>query len=68
MKTIAITETFEFFPDGSEATKRVYKAGAIETLPDDEADSFVARGLASLVAEPVASPLVKRRALKEEEN
>jgi hypothetical protein len=65
MKTIAITETFEYFPDGSEASKHIYKAGAVETLPDDEADSFVARGLAEYAPAPAAP---KTRAVKEQEN
>jgi hypothetical protein len=68
MKTIAITETFEYFPDGSEETRRVYKAGAVETLPDDEAGSFVERGLAAFVPEPAAAPVAKARAVKEEEH
>ncbi|WP_018265557.1 hypothetical protein [Methylosinus sp. LW4] len=52
MKTVEITATFEFYPDGSEATKRVYSLGATPELSDADADLFIAKGLAQLPAAP----------------
>jgi hypothetical protein len=44
--SVRILETFEYFPDGSEETKVIYRAGAEPELDDAVAKQFIGAGLA----------------------
>ncbi|MFC5421951.1 hypothetical protein ACFPOB_20525 [Bosea eneae] len=47
MKTVAIVETFDGYPDGPDGQKRRFVAGETPSLDPDYADLLIAKGLAA---------------------
>ena len=46
MKTLQFTDTFDAFPDGTDASKTTFQAGDSLPLEDDFAELLIAKGLA----------------------
>lgn len=52
MRTLKFTDTFDAFPDGTDASKTTFQAGETLPLEDDFAELLIAKGLAVDVLPP----------------